>query len=159
MTLFTNRTAFLAGAAGAVGRVLSRLLVADGWRVVGMTRSPAKAADLAAIGVEPAIVDAFDRDTLVRVVTDARPDVVVHQLTDLAAAIYPRHFERDFANTNRLRTEATRYLLAAAEAAGARRLVTQSFAGWPYARTGGPVKTEADPFDPAPWKRFRSWRR
>ena len=74
----------------------------------------------------------------------------MHQLTALSGSIDPRHFDRDFALTNRLRTEGTDHLLAAARAAGARRFVAQSYAGWPFARSGGPVKTEDDPLDPAP---------
>jgi nucleoside-diphosphate-sugar epimerase len=74
----------------------------------------------------------------------------VHQLTALSGSIDMRHLERDFAETNRLRTEGTDHLLAAGRAVGVRRFVAQSFAGWPSARTGGPVKTEADPLDPAP---------
>jgi nucleoside-diphosphate-sugar epimerase len=82
-------------------------------------------------------------------VAEAAPDVVVHQLTALSGSIDPRHLDRDFAMTNRLRTEGTDHLLAAARAGGARRFVAQSFAGWPLARTGGPVKAEDAPFDPS----------
>jgi nucleoside-diphosphate-sugar epimerase len=96
------------------------------------------------------VADALDRDDVLRVVTAARPEVVVHQLTDLAGMTNLRRFDAGFAATNRLRTEGTDHLLAAARAAGARRLVAQSFAGWPSARVGGPVKTEEDPFDPDP---------
>jgi nucleoside-diphosphate-sugar epimerase len=76
--------------------------------------------------------------------------VVVHQLTALSGSLDMRHFERDFALTNRLRTEGTDHLLAAARAVGAKRFVAQSFAGWPFARIGGPVKSEDDPLDPSP---------
>ena len=80
----------------------------------------------------------------------ARPDVVVHQLTAIPARLNVRRIDRDFALTNRLLTEGTDHLIAAARAAGARRLVVQSFTGWPYAREGGPVKDEDDPLDPSP---------
>ena len=96
------------------------------------------------------VADALDRDAVVAAVTAARPDVVVHQLTALADLKSLRDFDRAFAVTNRLRTEGTENLLAAALAAGARRFVAQSFAGWPAIRSGGPVKTEDDPFDPDP---------
>ena len=141
---------FVAGATGALGRRLVPRLVAGGHQVTGMTRSPGKAGWLRAAGAEPVVADALDRDGVLRVVAAARPEVVVHQLTDLAAMTNFRRFDAGFAATNRLRTEGTDHLLAAARAAGARRLVAQSFAGWPFARVGGPVKTEDDPLDPDP---------
>jgi nucleoside-diphosphate-sugar epimerase len=115
-----------------------------------MTRSPRKADALRAAGAEPAIADGLDRDAVVAAVTAARPDAVIHELTALAGTSSLRNFDRSFALTNRLRTEGTDHLLAGARAAGARRFVAQSYAGWPYARTGGPVKTEDDPLDPTP---------
>jgi nucleoside-diphosphate-sugar epimerase len=83
-------------------------------------------------------------------VAEVQPEVIVHQLTALAGGINPRHLDRDFALTNRLRIEGTDHLLSAGRAVGVRRFVAQSYAGWPFARTGGPVKTEDDPLDPAP---------
>src|SRR5436309_1540152 len=83
------------------------------------------------------------------------PDAIVHQATALAGATDYRHFDRSFAQTNRLRTEGTDNLLAAAREAGVRRFVAQSYAGWPYAREGGPVKTEDDPLDPDPPRAMR----
>jgi 2-alkyl-3-oxoalkanoate reductase len=141
---------FVAGATGALGRRLVPLLVADGHQVTAMTRSAGKAAGLRAAGAAPVVADALDREAVDRVVAAARPEVVVHQLTDLAGTTSFRKFDREFAGTNRLRTEGTDHLVAAARAAGARRLVAQSFAGWPFARVGGPVKTEDDPLDPDP---------
>jgi 2-alkyl-3-oxoalkanoate reductase len=146
---------FVAGATGALGRRLVPQLVAGGHRVTGMTRSPGKAGWLRAAGAEPVVADALDRDDVLRVVAAARPEVVVHQLTDLAAMTNFRKFDAGFAATNRLRTKGTDHLLAAARAAGARRLVAQSFAGWPFARVGGPVKTEDDPLDPDPPAQLR----
>jgi nucleoside-diphosphate-sugar epimerase len=87
---------------------------------------------------------------VLRAVCAARPEVVVHQATDLAGTTSLRRFDKGFAATNRLRTEGTGHLLEAARAAGARRFVAQSFAGWPFARVGGPVKSEDDPLDPDP---------
>jgi 2-alkyl-3-oxoalkanoate reductase len=98
----------------------------------------------------------LDREATVRAVERARPDAIVHQATSLAGiGKNLRHFDRDFAATNRLRTEGTDSLLAAAHAAGVRRFVAQSFAGWPAEPVGGPVKTEDDPLDPNPAKGFR----
>ena len=85
----------------------------------------------------------------------ARPDAIVHQLTAIPANLNLRRFDREFALTNRLRTEGTDNLLAAARAAGVRRVVAQSFAGWTYERAGGSVKTEDDPLDPDPPPAFR----
>ena len=141
---------FLAGATGALGTRLVPLLLDAGHEVTGMTRSPRKADALRAAGAEPAIADGLDRDAVVAAVTAARPDAVIHQLTALAGTSSLRNFDRSFALTNRLRTEGTDHLLAGARAAGARRFVAQSYAGWPYARTGGPVKTEDDPLDTTP---------
>jgi 2-alkyl-3-oxoalkanoate reductase len=141
---------FVAGATGALGRRLVPLLIAGGHQVTAMTRSPAKADGLRAAGAEPVVADALDREAVLLAVTAARPEVVVHQLTDLAGTTNLRKFDAGFAATNRLRTEGTDHLLAAARAAGTRRFVAQSFAGWPFARIGGPVKTEDDPLDPDP---------
>jgi 2-alkyl-3-oxoalkanoate reductase len=101
----------------------------------------------------PVVADALDPDAVAGVVGGAEPEVIVHELTALSGAMRlmdMRHPERFFAVTNRLRTEATDHLLAAGRAVGARRFVAQSFAGWRFARTGGPVQTEADPLDPDP---------
>jgi nucleoside-diphosphate-sugar epimerase len=141
---------FVAGATGALGRQLVPRLVARGHEVTGMTRSASKAALLGELGATPVVADALDPEAVARAVAQAAPDVVVHQLTALAGSVDPRHFDRHFEMTNRLRTEGTDHLLAAAQAVGAARFVAQSFAGWPYARTGGPVKTEDDPLDPSP---------
>jgi nucleoside-diphosphate-sugar epimerase len=83
-------------------------------------------------------------------VGEAAPDVIVHELTAIPPDFHPRRFDRAFAMTNRLRTEGTDHLVAAAEAAGVRRFVAQSFAAWPYARQGSWIKTEDDPFDEEP---------
>jgi nucleoside-diphosphate-sugar epimerase len=141
---------FVAGATGALGRVLVPQLVAGGHEVVGLTRTPSKQDLLRDLGARPAVADALDPDAVARAVAEAEPEVIVHQLTALSRSIDMRHLERDFAETNRLRTEGTDHLLAAGRAVGVRRFVAQSFAGWPSARTGGPVKTEADPLDPTP---------
>jgi 2-alkyl-3-oxoalkanoate reductase len=141
---------FLAGATGALGSRLVPQLLAAGHDVTGTTRSPAKADALRAAGVEPVVADGLDRDAIVAAVVAARPDAIVHQLTALAGLSSLRDFDGAFALTNRLRTEGTDNLLAAAREAGVGGFVAQSYAGWPYARSGGPVKSEDDPLDPDP---------
>jgi nucleoside-diphosphate-sugar epimerase len=146
---------FIAGAAGAVGRTLIPTLIADGHTVTGTTRSEARADGLRALGADAVLMDGLDEASVMRAVTAAAPDAIVHQMTALSGDLDFRDLDRTFAATNRLRTEGTEHLLAAAQAAGVRRFVAQSFAGWPYARTGGPVKSEADPLDPDPPRGIR----
>jgi nucleoside-diphosphate-sugar epimerase len=146
---------FLAGAGGAMGRRLVPRLIADGHEVVGMVRSEDKRELVRGLGATPVVVDALDAGEVARAVGEAKPEVILHQLTSLPGNLEPRHFDRDFAATNRLRTEGTDHLLAAARAAGTRRFVAQSYTGWPYARDGGPVKSEDDPLDPDPPAQFR----
>jgi nucleoside-diphosphate-sugar epimerase len=141
---------FVAGATGALGRRLVPLLVADGHQVTAMTRSPGKVAGLRVAGAEPVVADALDREAVLGVVAAARPEVVVHELTDLAGATNLRKFDAGFAATNRLRTEGTDHQLEAARETGVERFVAQSYGAWPYIREGGPVKTEDDPLDPDP---------
>jgi 2-alkyl-3-oxoalkanoate reductase len=144
---------FLAGATGALGSRLIPLLAGAGHTVVGTTRHEGKAGRLRQLGAEPAVLDPYDPAAVAAAVQAARPDVLVHELTALGGKLgNPRKFAADFAETNRLRTEGTDVLLAAARAAGVRRIVAQSFGGWPYARTGGWVKSEDDPLDPTPAK-------
>ena len=146
---------FVAGATGAIGRQLVPRLVAAGHEVHGMTRSESKQAMLRELGAVPVVADALDPDQVAEAVGRARPDVIVHQLTAIGA-VDMRHFERDFAPTNRLRTEGTDHLLSAGQAVGVRRFVAQGVAGFgAYARTGGPVKSEEDPLDPAPAREMR----
>ena len=146
---------FVAGATGAIGRQLIPLLVQAGYSVTGMTRSENKAAGIRSAGADAAIADALDRDAVESAITRAKPEVVVHELTAIPQALDLRKVEEQFKSTNLLRTKGTDYLLAAAQLVGARRFVAQSYAGWPYARIGGPVKTEDDPLDPNPPAAFR----
>jgi nucleoside-diphosphate-sugar epimerase len=141
---------FVAGATGAVGKRLVPLLTANGHEVVGTTRSADRTRAIEAMGAEPAIVDVLDREAVTAAVRRAEPEVVVHEATAIGSLRNMRNVDRVFEATNRLRTEGTDHLLEAARAAGAPRLVAQSYAGWPYARTGGPVKTEEDPLDEHP---------
>ncbi|MCA1728482.1 MAG: NAD(P)-dependent oxidoreductase [Actinobacteria bacterium] len=146
---------FVAGATGAIGKQLVPRLVAVGHEVHGMTRSESKQAMLYELGAVPVVADALDPDQVAEAVGRARPDVIVHQLTAIGA-LDMRHFDRDFAQTNRLRTKATDHLLSAGQAVGVRRFVAQGIAGYgAYARTGGPVKSEEDPLDPAPAQEMR----
>src|SRR5581483_999899 len=150
----TTMRVFVAGATGAIGKQLVPRLVAAGHEVHGMTRSESKQAMLYELGAVPVVADALDADQVAEAVGRARPDVIVHQLTAIGS-LDPRHFDRDFALTNRLRTEGTDHLLSAGRAVGVRRFVAQSYCAWPYARTGGPVKVEEDPLDPAPANAMR----
>ena len=145
---------FVAGATGAIGKQLVPRLVGAGHEVHGMTRSESKRAMLSELGAVPVVADALDPDQVAEAVARARPDVIVHQLTAIGE-VDMRHFDRDFALTNRLRTEGTDYLLSAGQAVGARRFVAQSNGTAPYARTGGPVKTEEDSLDPSPAREMR----
>jgi len=145
----------VAGASGALGRELLPRLVANGHDVSGLTRSATKGEAISRLGAKPVVADALDPDAIARAVGAVEPDVIVHELTALAGRLKMRRFDRAFAPTNRLRTEATDHLLSAGQAAGVRRFVAQSYAGWPFARVGGPVKTEDDPLDPDPVPRMR----
>jgi nucleoside-diphosphate-sugar epimerase len=148
---------FVAGATGAIGKQLVPRLVAAGHEVHGMTRSESKQAMLYELGAVPVVADALDSDQVAEAVGRARPDVIVHQLTAIES-LDPRHFDRDFALTNRLRTEGTDYLLSAGQAMGVRRFVAQSYGSWWYVRTGGPVKSEEDPLEPTPAREMRESR-
>src|SRR6516225_6751901 len=121
---------FVAGAAGAIGRQILPQLAAQGHQVTATTRTPGKAAMLRELGAEPVVVDGLDAVAVGEAVARAEPEVVIHQMTSLAGAQNLRHFDQTFAVTNRLRTEGTDHLLAAAAAAGVRRFVAQSYTGW-----------------------------
>jgi nucleoside-diphosphate-sugar epimerase len=145
---------FVAGATGALGTQLVPLLVANGHQVVGMTRTDAKRDQLRSLGAEPVVADALDADAVGQAVGEAEPDVIVHQLTAIPAKINMRHFDREFALTNRLRIEGTDHLLSAGRAAGVKRFVAQSNATV-YAPTGGSIKREDDPLDDDPAREMR----
>lgn len=136
---------FIAGAAGVIGRKLVPLLLTAGHAVTGTTRSPAKAETLRAAGATGVVVDVFDAAALREAVRAARPDVVVHQLTDLPRNLPPDRLAEGLARNARIRTEGTRNLVEAARLAGARRLVAQSIA-WAYA-PGPEPHSEKDPLD------------
>jgi nucleoside-diphosphate-sugar epimerase len=141
-----SKCVFLAGSSGAIGRHLAPLLVADGWRVVGTTRSKDKAPALRAMGVEPVVVDVFDAQALRAIVAESRPDIVIHQLTDLPFALDAGKMADALVRNARLRDEGTRNLVAAAVHAGARRLIVQSIA---FIYADGPLPhREGDPLLP-----------
>jgi nucleoside-diphosphate-sugar epimerase len=140
----------VAGGGGAVGRRLIPLLIAKGHDVVATTRRDEKREGLRALGAEPVLMDGLDAESVGEALGRAAPEVVVHQMTALAGTSDLKHFDSAFAVTNRLRTQGTDHLLAAAAATGVRRIVAQSYTGWPNARDGGRIKTEDDGLDPHP---------
>jgi len=146
---------FVAGATGAIGKQLVPRLVAAGHEVVGMTRSESRQAMIDEMGALPVVANALDPDQVTEAVGRANPDVIVHQLTAIGH-LDLRHFDRDFALTNRLRTEGTDHLLSAGQAVGARRFVAQSNSAFLYARTGSAAKSEEDPLDPSPAPEMRA---
>lgn len=123
-----NNKILVAGASGVIGRRLCGLLVEGGWQVVGTTRSPEKATELRALGVEPVVVDVFDEEALHSVVTKARPSIIIHQLTDLPTGLDPAKMAEGRLRTARIRDIGTRNLIAAASACGVSRMVAQSIA-------------------------------
>ena len=135
---------FVAGATGVIGQYLVPGLITAG------TRSALKANQLKRQGAAPVVVDGLDREAVLKAVTAAQPEVIVHQMTALTSLKSFRNFDKEFAVTNELRSTGTDYLLEAAREAGTRRFIAQSFIGWNNARSAGPVKTEQDPLDPRP---------
>jgi 2-alkyl-3-oxoalkanoate reductase len=143
---------FVAGATGAIGKQLVPMLVERGHEVTGMTHAPAKQDLIRQMGARPTVADGLDPEAVAQAVGEAEPEVVIHQLTAINAGSLSRSLDKSFELTNRLRTEGLDHLLAAARAVGARRFIVQSFAGWPFERIGGPVKSEDDPLQSSPPK-------
>jgi nucleoside-diphosphate-sugar epimerase len=141
---------FVAGASGAIGTRFVAQLIDQGHEVFGTFNSPGNAERVRALGARAIALDLLDPRAVRTAVLETAPDAIVHQATALANARFSRNLDRTFALTNRLRTEGTDAVLAAAREAGVRRVVAQSFASYRYAREGGPVKTEDDPLDPTP---------
>ncbi len=141
------------GATGAIGRPLVSQLHERGYEVIGTSRSASNSELLRKLGAQPIVLDALDAEAMRKALAETRPDAVIYQATALSNLSDFKHFDRSFAETNRLRKEGTTNLIAAAQEAGVRRIVAQSFCGnMRYERTGGPVKTEDDPIDPNPPK-------
>jgi nucleoside-diphosphate-sugar epimerase len=137
-----------------MGKQLVPRLVQAGHEVVGTTRSESKRSLIEEMGAKAVVIDALNAEQVGDAVAKAEPDAIIHQLTAIQTFDI-RRFDRSFAMTNRLRTEGTDHLLAAGRAVGVKRFVAQSYAAWPYIRTGGPVKTEEDPLDPNPPRYLR----
>jgi len=138
---------FVAGASGAIGTRLVPQLLDRGHEVIGTATSPESAEHVSAPGAEAIVLDLLDARAVREAVLAARPDAIVHEATALANLTDFKHFDRSFAQTNRLRTEGTDALIAAAREAGVRRFVAQSYASARYVREGGAVKSEDDPLD------------
>jgi 2-alkyl-3-oxoalkanoate reductase len=141
---------FVAGASGAIGSRLVPQLIEAGHEVTGSHTSPSSGERVRALGAQPVALDLLDAGAVRKAVLEAGPDAIVHQATALANARFGRNFDRTFAQTNRLRTEGTDNLLAAAREAGVSRFVAQSNVTFRYAREGGMVKSEDDPLDTKP---------
>jgi nucleoside-diphosphate-sugar epimerase len=139
---------FVAGGTGVIGRRLVPQLVARGHQVTATTTSASALDVLHQLGAEPVVMDGLDAVSVGEAVAKARPDAIVHQMTAIGGRKPDmKHMDRWFATTNRLRTEGTDHLLAAAEATGVPHVVAQSYGSWNGIREGGWVKTEADPLD------------
>jgi nucleoside-diphosphate-sugar epimerase len=145
----------LTGASGAIGTRLVPQLIDRRHDVIGTSTSTGSAEQVRALGAEAIVLDLLDPCAVHEAVREAQPDAIVHQATALANVRFTRKLDESFVMTNRLRTEGTDALLDAAREAGVSRFVAQSFAGMRYERTGGPVKTEDDPLDPAPLEGMR----
>jgi nucleoside-diphosphate-sugar epimerase len=141
---------FVAGSTGAVGKFLVPHLVQNGHEVVALVRDAQKAKALEVMGAQVALADALNKEELTAAIRRTEPEVIIHQLTALTGVGNFKKLDEEFALTNRFRTEVTDTMLAAARLVGTRRFIAQSFCGWPFAREGGPVKTEEDPLDPNP---------
>jgi nucleoside-diphosphate-sugar epimerase len=131
------------------------VLVEAGHQVIGMTRSPQKRELVESLGANHVAADALDPQAVMREIQAAQPDVIIHEMTAIPQDLNLRRFDEQFVLTNRLRSEGTDNLLAAGLAVGTRKFIAQSYAGWPYERVGGSIKTEDDPLDPDPPEVFR----
>jgi nucleoside-diphosphate-sugar epimerase len=142
---------FVAGGSGVIGRRLVPQLVARGHQVTATTTSAGKLGLLEQLGAEGIVMDGMDPASVGEAVAAARPDTMVNQMTGLSAAHAGkpnlRRADRFFATTNRLRSEGTDHLLAAAEATGVSHVVAQGHASMNGIRQGGWVKTEEDPLE------------
>jgi 2-alkyl-3-oxoalkanoate reductase len=138
------------GATGAVGTPLVRQLHERGHEVIGTSRSSDKFQELRALGAEPVALDALDAEAVRRALVAVQPDAVIYEATALANISDFKHFDRSFAQTNRLRTEGIDILLAAAKEANVRRVIAQSYGAYRYERKGAAIKTEDDPLDTPP---------
>lgn len=141
---------FIAGGSGVVGSRLVPLLVAEGHEVTGTSRTEVGTRRIGAAGGRGVIMDGRDATSIRRTVLEARPDVVIHQLTSLSRKFDFKRFDDVFSVTNELRTHGTDALIAAAREARTARIIVQSYTGWTNEHAGTSVKTEQDPIDPHP---------
>jgi 2-alkyl-3-oxoalkanoate reductase len=146
---------FIAGATGVLGVRLVRMLKQRGDTVIGMTRTPAKRAMLEQMGAQAVVADALDPNAVGRAVSEAEPDVVVHQMTAISEIRSMRDFDKEFGQTARLRSEGTDILLSASKAAGVEAFVAQSYAGFLLTRGSKMVLSESDALDPDPHASMR----
>jgi nucleoside-diphosphate-sugar epimerase len=147
---------FLAGSTGVIGKSLLPLLLEKKHEVFALIHTPQKAKAVEELGARTVIADALNRDELTEAIRKTEPEVIIHELTSLSGVTGSfRKFDREFALTNRFRTEVTDTMLAAAGVVRARRFIGQSFCGWPFAREGWIIKTEEDPLDASPPASFR----
>jgi 2-alkyl-3-oxoalkanoate reductase len=146
---------FVAGASGAIGTRLVPQLIDAGHEVIGTSTSAGGAERVRALGAKPVVLDLLDAEAVSKSVLAAEPEAIIHEATALAEIRFSRNFDRVFAQTNRLRTEGTDALLAAAREAGVRQFVAQSYASARYAREGDLVKSEDDALDPDPVRTSR----
>ncbi|HYV87114.1 MAG TPA: NAD(P)-dependent oxidoreductase [Candidatus Polarisedimenticolia bacterium] len=146
---------FVAGATGAIGSRLVPLLVRAGHTVIGLTHRPDNAKLIASLGARPVVASGLDEAEIRRAVLVARPEVIVHEMTELKNATDLKDFDRSLAASNRLRTQGTDYLMSAGRAAGTRRFIAQSFCGWPFDPSGDPVKDETTELLADPPKEMR----
>jgi 2-alkyl-3-oxoalkanoate reductase len=147
---------FVIGASGAIGTRLVSQLIDRGHDVIGTTTSPGNEDRLRVLGAEPIVLDLLDPRAVRKAVLEAAPDAIVNEATALADVQFSKNLDRSFVQTNRIRTEGTDAVLAAARDAGVSRIVAQSFASLRYVREGGPVKTEDDPLDAVPIEGIRA---
>ncbi|HEX7977618.1 MAG TPA: NAD(P)-dependent oxidoreductase [Gemmatimonadaceae bacterium] len=141
---------FVAGGTGAIGTPLVRQLIEHGHEVTATSRHPERAEHIRRLGATVARMDGLDAASVGEAVARAEPDAIIHQMTSLSGMSDMRHFDRTFRTTNALRTTGTRHLLAAADAAGVKRFLAQSYTGWPITRAGEGPSTESEPFDTHP---------
>jgi nucleoside-diphosphate-sugar epimerase len=146
---------FVLGSTGVIGKNLIPLLVDRKNEVSALVRSSGKVKVVEDMGAKAVIADVFNKEALARVIKKAEPEVIIHQLTALATFTGNfKKFDKEFELTNRFRTEVADTLLNLAKDIGTKRVIVQSFCGWPFARVGGPLKTEEDPLDTKPPSSF-----
>jgi 2-alkyl-3-oxoalkanoate reductase len=143
---------FVAGASGEIGTRLVPQLIDAGHEVIGTSTSSAGAERVKGLGAKAIVLDLLDREAVRRAVLESAPDAIVNEATAIRGVTFSKNLDRSFAQTNRLRTEGTDALLAAAWEANVPRFVAQSFASMRYAREGGPVKDEDAPLEASPVK-------